>query len=144
MRHIARLLLVFVLLGTAALDQAASAGPKPLVKSSCSTTRNCDYGPPHSVSCTGGVCQSGPDNYGWVQCDGNPRVYCPSPCEANGFCNPAACPTDPDCACPYPSCDSLDGVFCKSSQTTTMCSYGAAPNCQNLTCHCFSNRWICP
>src|ERR1044072_244822 len=57
----------------------------------CTVTRNCNYPPPWSISCTssGGVCASGPQNNGWVQCDNGPVQYC-SPC-------PQACNIGPDC-----------------------------------------------
>jgi hypothetical protein len=144
MRHVTRLALVLVLLGITALFQVERVHSKPLAKSSCQVTRNCDYGPPYSVSCTSanGVCQSGPDNFGWVQCDSNPRTYCPpDPCAQNGVCNPA-CPSDPDCEqCAYPDCTSFDGVSCPTGKKT-MCSYG--PPCRNFTCNCFGGSWICP
>jgi hypothetical protein len=64
---------------------------------SCTVTRNCQYGNPITCGSTAGSCSSGPDQNGWVQCDGN-ITYCPPPpiCEGDGVCNPD-CDADPDC-----------------------------------------------
>lgn len=55
----------------------------PVLKSSCTVSRTCDYPPPSSVSCTspGGSCSSGADGYapyGYVMCD-SVKTYCPPP-----------------------------------------------------------------
>ncbi|HSG41166.1 MAG TPA: hypothetical protein VLE27_16120 [Thermoanaerobaculia bacterium] len=144
MRHVTRLALVLILVGLTAPFQLESAQPKPSVKSSCNVSRNCAYGPPSSVSCTSanGVCQSGPDNHGWVQCDGNPRIYCPGPCAQNGVCYSAACPTDPDCsACSLPSCSSLEGKACTTDKA---CSVSNGTSCLQATCRCFAGQLVCP
>jgi hypothetical protein len=56
---------------------------KPVLKTTCTVTRTCDYPPPSSVSCTSasGNCSSGADGYapyGYVQCD-SIKTYCPPP-----------------------------------------------------------------
>lgn len=127
MRHATRLALVLVLLGITALFQVESVQSKPLVKSSCTVTRNCDYGPPSSISCTSpnGTCSSGPESYGWVECDGS-RQYCPPPQ-----------------ICQYPECTSFDGVSCPTGKKTT-CSYWFPSGCRNYTCTCYGGQWLCP
>lgn len=66
---------------------------------SCTVTRNCAYGNPITCGSATGSCSSGPDQNGWVQCDGN-ITYCPS--------SPTFCVSDDgrcDLNCPEPDTD---------------------------------------
>jgi hypothetical protein len=63
---------------------------QPILKSTCTIERTCDYPPPASVSCTGptGNCSSGADGYapyGWVQC-GSGKIYCAPPPSCTASC----------------------------------------------------------
>lgn len=136
MRHATRLALVLVLLGMTALFQAENARSES-IESSCTVSRNCDYGSPISCTSPTGECHSGPESYGWVECDGS-RQYCP-PCtytSGNGICE---CPEDPDC-CPYPDCNTLSGSCKRSAQ----CSIPTSSGCRTFTCNCFEGELICP
>lgn len=71
----------------------ASNTPLFLAAGPCSVNRICDYPPWPTISCSSsspnGSCTSGPDNNGWVECDGQ-RTYCPScplTCTAHFHCN---------------------------------------------------------
>ena len=127
MRHATRLALFLALLGLTAVFEVNDARSES-IESSCTVTRNCDYGSPISCTSPSGFCSSGPFNYGWVECDGN-RQYCPPP------------PPPPPCS--YPDCGSFDGVTCTTGKTTT-CSYASPSGCRNFTCNCSNGFWICP
>lgn len=124
MRHATRLALVLVLLGMTALVPVENARSES-IESSCTVTRNCENGPPYSISCTSasGTCSSGPENHGWVECDGS-RQYCPPPCS-------------------FPNCYFLNGEFCPTG-TTTLCSYWSPSGCLNYKCFCSNGQWNCP
>lgn len=143
MRHATRLALVLVLLGMTALFQAENARSES-IDSSCEVIRNCDYGPPIECTSPGGSCSSGPENYGWVECDGN-REYCPPPCtyvSGNGICE---CPEDPDCiVCSYPDCDALNGTACVTPGKRATCSVAGPSGCFNTWCNCDGSQWVCP
>jgi hypothetical protein len=111
-----RLALVLVLLGITAVLEVNDARSES-IDSSCTVTRYCDYG--YTLSCTSpnGTCSSGPDNYGWVECDGY-RQYCQPTCTSgNGICE---CSGDSDCCVPQSWCynDSNcgDGGICVSKR----------------------------
>lgn len=54
--------------------------PAPVFRSGpCSVSRNCDYPPPSSISCSGSsTCSSGTSGNGFVECDGSYQ-FCPPP-----------------------------------------------------------------
>jgi hypothetical protein len=61
---------------------------KPIfLMGSCSVNRGCDYGFPTNIYCSSsaGNCSSGPDYFGWVECDGV-RSYCSPPATCTGSC----------------------------------------------------------
>lgn len=132
---IVRLAFALVLLA-AVLGFPADGVVAESLDGSCSVSRNCDYPPPTSISCSSstGYCSSGPENYGWVECDGN-RTYCPGPCEENGWCNPECPPEgdgcDPDCeTCVDPYCS--DEVCFDPSQ----CGAAGGTDLGNGMCIC--------
>jgi hypothetical protein len=55
---------------------------KPTFMSGCTASRDCAYGPPSSVSCSGvSTCSNGADGYapyGYAMCD-SVKTYCPPP-----------------------------------------------------------------
>ena len=75
---------VAVFLGVSACGGGGvEAGEEDVLSSSeallsCDVFRDCAGGTRVSCSSADGVCNSGPDSGGWVQCDANPRIYCPA------------------------------------------------------------------
>lgn len=125
MRDVTRVGLVLLLLGTMSLFSPEDARSETL-DGSCTVTRNCDYGPPISCSSPNGTCSSGPDNLGWVECDGN-RTYCP------------VCSIPPK----TPTCEQVEGSSCGITGATKSCRVG---ECGLSSCSCSGNPdwvWIC-
>lgn len=83
----------------AAIVFQASARPS-FQAGPCTVSRDCEYAPPASVSCSGSVgCSSGSDPvngwHGWVQCDSGPYLACSPPpppqCEIDSCTTTAQC-----------------------------------------------------
>ncbi|MCP3098255.1 hypothetical protein LZ198_05105 [Myxococcus sp. K15C18031901] len=73
-----------VLLGVAACNAGDPAEVDPTLESSedslvCNVSQTCPSGTPVTCSSASGVCNSGADNGGWVECDGV-RTFCPPAC----------------------------------------------------------------
>jgi hypothetical protein len=76
MRLTRALFLVFTLVLVFMVGRAQAA---------CSVTQTCSNGI-NSVSCSGNVCSSSPNNHGSVTCDGSTKL-CPAYCPSTKVCN---------------------------------------------------------
>ena len=92
------------------LEVLASNTPLFLASGPCSIDRLCDYPPWPIISCSSsspsGSCSSGPDNNGWVECDGQ-RTYCPPcplTCTFHGQCNSYCTSNAPSGASVFTAC----------------------------------------
>lgn len=80
--------------------QAATSARPYFQPGPCKVSRDCEYPPPASVSCSGTTgCTSGGDPvhgwHGWVQCDNGPYLACSPPpppqCEIDSCTTTAEC-----------------------------------------------------
>lgn len=90
-------------------------------------TAFCDDGT--TRTCSGGSCSAVDSS-----CSPTVRGYCSSDVEGTKYC-----PT-PTCFC-TPTCNDLNGQFCKSSGT---CYTGSGHFCQAHTCDCINFAYSCP
>ncbi len=56
------------------------------------------------------------------------------------------CPSTPPC--PSPSCEDLDGTYCKYNGTSQTCYYEVNGSCNAASCNCYApggnGSWVCP
>lgn len=93
-------------------------------------TASCDDGT--TRTCSGSQCSAqdsscSPETQGSCWSDAEGYKYCPAP----------ICPT----TCRSPSCDDLNGQFCKVGGT---CFALIGGTCRQLSCGCFENQYVCP